>query len=78
MMEDKSKILMEFIVQDIIKFLVEDKKIEFDEAMKIFVATELFDKLHDTETGLYRESSAYIYDLLKIELEYGYLKQLEY
>ena len=38
---------------------------------------EVFDKLQDVETGLYRESSAYIYDLYKDELNFGHIVQAE-
>jgi hypothetical protein len=37
----------------------------------------VFDRLADTETGLYRESASYVYDLYETELEYGHLVQLE-
>ena len=36
-----------------------------------------FDTLQDVETGLYRESSAYIYDLYKDELNFGHIVQAE-
>ena len=34
-------------------------------------------KLQDVETGLYLESSAYIYDLYKDELNFGHIVQAE-
>ena len=42
--------------------------VEIDEAMSILFDSQLFDKLHDIETGLYLEGSAYVYEFLKEEL----------
>ena len=41
--------------------------ISIEEAMEQFYMSEVFEKLHDIETGLYIEGSAYIYELLKRE-----------
>ena len=70
--------LMEYIAQDIVFFLVEDRQIDYAEAMRIFYTSETYDKIADEETGLYLEGSAYIYDILKTELDHGRLTQLEY
>jgi hypothetical protein len=45
--------------------------------MKAFYNSEVFDRLCDIETGLYRESGGYVYDLYKTEHEHGHLVQLE-
>ena len=34
-------------------------------------------KLQDEETGLYKESSAYVYDLFKDEMNFGHIIQAE-
>ena len=64
----KIDVLTEAITQEIIGFLMEDRSLELDEAMNLLYNAELFDKLQDAETGLYLESSAYVYELLKDEL----------
>lgn len=69
--------LIEFIIQDIIHYLVTDLHIEYDDAMNIFYNSETFDKLQDIETGLYLESSAYVYGLLQDEINFGHLIQTE-
>lgn len=74
---DKQVQLMEFIVQDIIVLIVEKKQTEFDQAMRLFYGSETFDRLQDIDTGLYMESSWYIYDLFQDELEVGKLIQKE-
>ena len=65
--------LMEYIIQDIIEMLT----VEYDEAMNKFYNSEVFEKLQDEETGLYKESSAYVYDLFKDEMNFGHIIQAE-
>jgi hypothetical protein len=74
---DKVNALIEGVTQDIVAYLVEDEDIAIEQAMDILYNSALFDKLLDSETGLYRESSAYAYDLLKDELENGEFVQNE-
>ena len=70
---DKREQLIEYIIQDIILFLVEDEGIEYEEAMREFYASETYMKLVDKETGLYYESAAYVYDIYKDEMRSGHL-----
>ena len=74
---DKVSQLMEYITQDIIAFIVEDKLIDYEKAMEMFYTSEIYDKLLDEETGLYTQSSVYVYDLFKNECENGFLLQEE-
>lgn len=69
--------LAEYAVQDILCYLMNDFDIDWDEAMQKLYLSEIFEKLYDFETGLYLESSAYIYDLLCNELSNGKLIQNE-
>lgn len=57
----KQEQLIEYIIQDIIEYIVMDLRIEYDIAMQLFYNSQTFDKLTDIETGLYLESSAYVY-----------------
>jgi hypothetical protein len=75
---NKQQQLMEYATQDIISYMVEDNNIDFVDAMQEFYASETCNKLFDEETGLYLESSAYVYDIFKHERQAGYLVQLEY
>lgn len=74
---DKVKALKEGVTQDIIAQLVEEDNITIKKAMDTLYNSEVFVKLSDNETGLYRESSAFVTDLLRNELEYGELIQFE-
>lgn len=68
---------MEYNIQDIIEYIVKDLRIEYDKAMQIFFNSQTLDKLMDMETGLYLESSAYIYGIFQDEMNFGNLLQAE-
>ncbi|PWJ12198.1 hypothetical protein [Ruminococcus flavefaciens] len=69
--------LMEFCVQDIIERIVKEHNIDYDEAMNLFYSSQTFAKLNDIETGLYLESSDYVYTLFQDELNFGKIIQTE-
>ena len=69
--------LMEFCVQDIIERIVKEQNIDYDEAMNLFYSSQTFAKLNDIETGLYLESSDYVYTLFQDELYFGEIIQTE-
>ena len=74
---NEQKQLIEYIIQDVVDMLATDQNIEYDEAMNKFYNSEVFEKLQDEETGLYLESSGYVYDLFKDELNFGHIIQAE-
>ena len=74
---DRISFLTELNIQDIIAYIAEDFGLEYDEAIDRFYRSETFSKLTDKETGLYRESAAYIYELYKAELANGKLTQID-
>ena len=69
--------LTELNIQDIVAFIAEDERIEYDEALDCFYRSVTFSKLTDQETGLYRESAAYVYELYKAECANGELTQID-
>ena len=73
----KQEQLIEYIVQDTVDMFSSDQNIEYDEAMNKFYNSEVFEKLQDKETGLYMESSEYVYDLFKDEINFGHIVQAE-
>lgn len=74
---NEKKQLIEFVVQDVVEMISKDMQIDYEEAMNYFYESQIFDKLQDVDTGLYRESSAYVYDLYKDELNFGHIVQAE-
>ena len=73
----KQEQLIEYIIQDIVDMFSSDQDIEYDEAMNKFYNSKVFEKLQDTETGVYMESSEYVYDLFKDEINFGRIVQAE-
>ena len=66
-MTNKQLEMVEYTTQDVIRYLIENKGLSMEQAMKLFYMSDTFEKLNDAETGLYLEGSAYIYELLKRE-----------
>ena len=73
----KQEQLIEYIIQDIVDMFSSDQDIEYDEAMNKFYNSKVFEKLQDKESGLYMESSEYVYDLFKDEINFGRIVQAE-
>lgn len=75
MNDKKIEYLIEGISKDTIAYLMEDKGMKMTEAIFVFHNSETFAKLSDPNTGLYIESSAYVYEILKTELKMGKITQ---
>jgi hypothetical protein len=73
----KIQFMMDYVSSVNVNCIMKDQGLSADEAMKVFYNSQVFDRLCDVETGLYRESGGYVYDLYKIEREHGRLVQLE-
>lgn len=71
------KELIEGITQDVIKYLCEEENYKLEDAMEFVYNSKVFEKLTDSETGLYRESASYVYELLKDEIINGEIVQKE-
>ena len=68
-MNSNTQYLIEGISKDIIAYLMEDYKIDIIESISIFHNSETFEKLSDENTGLYIDSSAYVYEILQSEIQ---------
>ena len=73
----KDKQLMEMITQDIIAKFSQDTGRSIEDAMVIFYNSDFFEKLYDSETGLYLEGSDYLYGIFSGEIKQGKLVQNE-
>lgn len=65
--------LIEGISKDIVVYLMEEENMDLPDALNLLHNSETFEKLSDISTGLYLESSAYVYDVLLHELKNGKL-----
>ena len=72
------KFLTEIRIQDIIGYIVNDENIEYDEAIDKFYTSKTFAKLTDPETGIYLESSAFVYSLFIGEVKTGNIPQTDW
>lgn len=73
----KEQQMIEYMVQDLVEMLTEAQNIEYDVAMHTIYESEIYEKILDVETGLYRESPAYVYGILQDELNFGHIVQAE-
>lgn len=73
----KEKQMIEYMIQDLVEIIVDVQKVEYDDAMAMLYASLIYDKISDIETGLYRESSAYVYGLFQDEMNFGKIVQAE-
>lgn len=65
----KVKQVIELANQDIIAQLIRIKNMKIINAMNVFCNSEFSIKLYDESTGLYRESTKYLYGLLGSEFD---------
>ena len=73
----KREQLIEFIISDIVAYIMEDTGLTMIEAMQRLYFSETFSKLNDEFTGLYLESPSYVYDIYKNEKANGRIIQEE-
>ena len=73
----KEQQMIEYMVQDLVAMLTETQGIEYDAAMRTIYDSQVYEKIIDTETGLYRESPSYVYGLLQDEFNFGHIVQAE-
>lgn len=67
-MSNQQQQMIEYTTQEVIRYLIEDNKIQMELAMEKFYMSSTFEKLNDIKTGLYLNGSSYIYELFKKEL----------
>ncbi len=61
--------MKEDIVKDLISRLIEDRGFSLQDAFDAVYTSRLFEKLNNPKTGLYFQSSGYVYSFLLDELE---------
>lgn len=70
---NNQEFLTEYILKDIIQYLMEEEALDMTEAMRFVYNSETYLKLTDETTNLYVQSSGYVYELLKAEYRLGKL-----
>lgn len=68
---NNQEFLIEYLLKDLAEYLVEEEGIDIPTALQFIYNSETYSKLMDPETGLYFQSSGYVYEFLKEEYHLG-------
>ena len=71
MTESEFKYMKESASADLVEMLTQDFGMSMQEALNVFYNSETYAKLNNPATGLYFQSSKYVYSYLKNELSTG-------
>jgi len=70
-MSEHFQYLKEGLVADLVERVMTDYHLELEKALDVVYSSEIFQKLSDPATGLFKEGPAYVYSFLKDELGKG-------
>ena len=70
-MSEHFQYLKEGLVADLVDRVMTEYHLELEKALDVVYSSEIFQKLSDPATGLFKEGPAYIYSYLKDELGKG-------
>lgn len=66
--------VIEELVKELVLRLIDEKHLSMRDALDAVYNSETYTKILDTRTGLYSQSTAYVYDYLDNELTSGKLQ----
>ena len=69
--QEQIQFLIEEMTREIIIYLLQDFGYDMDKAFEIFYNSDTFERLNNIQSGLYYQSSGYVYSFLKEELLTG-------
>lgn len=70
-MSEHFQYLKEGLVADLVDRVMSEYHLDLEKALDVVYSSEIFQKLSDPATGLFKEGPAYIYSYLKDELGKG-------
>lgn len=70
-MSEHFQYLKEGLVADLVDRVMTEYHLDLEKALDVVYSSEIFQKLSDPATGLFKEGPAYVYSYLKDELEKG-------
>ena len=73
-MSEQTKFLIDSLVEQLALWAMRDYRLSMVEALQLVFNSQLYEKVVDLETGLYYQSAAYNYGLLKHEIDYGKIR----
>lgn len=68
---NEANYMIECTARDLILKLMEEKNMDIQEALETLYSSDTYKKLKDTRTGLYFQSTGYVYSFLDEELLTG-------
>ncbi|MGN1157039.1 MAG: hypothetical protein ACI4TK_12755 [Agathobacter sp.] len=63
--------MIEELVKDLVLKLIEEQKMSMKDALYTIYCSDTYEKILDRETGLFAQSTAYVYSILLRELKKG-------
>ena len=70
-MSEETKFLLMSLVDKMVYLVMNEYKLSISQALDLVYTSETYSKIEDLETGLYYQSAAYNFNLLKHEIAYG-------
>ena len=70
-MSEETKFLLMSLVDKMVYLVMNEYKLSMSQALDLVYTSEMYSKIEDLETGLYYQSAAYNFNLLKHEIAYG-------
>lgn len=71
----KESFMIEETTKDLIMLLMEERNVSLEDAVNLVYTSETFSKLCNLSTGLYFQSTPYVYEYLNRELITGKLSE---
>ena len=71
--ETRTQFLVNYVVDKLTAFLMEDRDISLEQALDIIYTSRVYELLQSRAAGLTADSPAYIYELLKDEINSRHL-----
>lgn len=63
--------MIEEIAKGILLLLIEEHHVDLQQALRLLYTSDTYARLTDVKTGLYTQSTAYVYEYLEKELATG-------
>ena len=70
-MSEETKFLLMSLVDKMVYLVMNEYNMSMTQALDLVYSSETYSKIEDLETGLYYQSAAYNFNLLKHEIAYG-------
>lgn len=67
--ETEFRYLKESLAKDLIALLMEKRGMNMEQAFRCYYGSQIFQKINNSETGLYYQSPGYLYSYLEEELK---------